>query len=78
VFDKSGEGVSVVLSQSIYKVVAFISETFWTTSGDLYDKWVYPFFPCQIRQFAEDNLAYLGVICFPPDSPELDKIYASF
>jgi len=40
VFDKS-EGVSSVLSQSIYKVVTFISETFWTTSGDLDDKWVH-------------------------------------
>ena len=39
VFDKS-EGVSSGLSRSIYKVVAFISDTFWATSGDLDDKWV--------------------------------------
>ena len=77
VFDKSEEGASLVLRQSIYKVVVFISETFWT-SRDLDDKWVYSLVLCQIRQFADDDLAYLGVICFPSDSPEFDKIHAPF
>ena len=47
VFDKS-EGILSVQSRSIYKVAVFISEIFWTTSGDLDDKWVYVLVPCQI------------------------------
>ena len=77
VFDKS-EFVSPVLSQSIYKVVAFVSEVFWTTSGDFDDKWVYLLLAGQIQQFADSDLAYIGVICFPSDGPEFNKIYASF